>query len=921
MKMIQYLALLPTLLYACVDHAPSDSRQFFCETLDNGISMVIVEDPQAEDSAAAMYVGVGSQSDPKGLEGLAHFLEHMLFIGTDEHPEVDALSHFVTPRGGTYNAFTARDHTQYFFSVKPDSFEEAFNIFSSFFIKPLLSEEYVERERHAVHAEFKMHQQEDNWRRFMVNALTSNLEHPANRFSIGNLDTLSNDQKGALRESLVKFYETYYSAQNMYFVAVVPKATDGNIQFIRDRLQQVPSFDLFKPKFPHIIDEKSNARFIQFKTLKDKRELDLSFLIPSQRSYYLSPATQYIANLIGDEGEGSLLANLKRKGYASGLSTGSYEVSNLDDLFVVSVDLTQEGYLHYDDVIALVQQTIQLVRKQGVALSRFQEMQKVGYLHYLYPTYLPPVAQVNALVANMPHYPNRMLIKRNYITDESIFDEHHIEQILDHLQLDNARIWLSAPDVEVDTDESIFGASYSDRAISTDEVVNWLTPRDSSVRLPGPNPFLPDGVNLYRGRGMDVPLEGESGWYMADYGFAQPKRYLTTQLVTSPITKVEDYVALNLLAGVLNLQTVEQLYPASLAGLRWSVSANWLGLTVSASGMGDKQPQLANHLLQALEGMQQGVSEDIFELVKQKQLEMIDSLAYRPPFRFGYMVLEDILQPGGYDILAYKEVLTEMTSKDIQGFTKRYLSDVNARSFYYGNVTAKEAGQYQPQLGVAQLNKLGLDTNPNQLLQINQQEKPVYLSNKQKDFASLSYIQMPSSRYADKAKAQILAQMMHSILFQELRTDEQIGYAVRCSYTEISAWPAVMFIVQSPHMQPEDIHKRVQQFVSDANFWDEAVFQSVKNSLVLKMREPFKTMGSQYAYYWDKIRDTSLAFDARESLVAALESVTYDEVQDYYQKHFIDHPRWLQIYINQSDQQDSVQAFKDKHSYITADLE
>ena len=72
-------------------------------------------------------------------------------------------------------------------------------------------------------------------------------------------------------------------------------------------------------------------------------------------------------------------------------------------------------------------------------------------------------------------------------------------------------------------------------------------------------------------------------------------------------------------------------------------------------------------------------------------------------------------------------------------------------------------------------------------------------------------------------------------------------------------------------MQPEDIHKRVEQFLSDANFWDEAVFQSVKNSLVLKMREPFKTMGSQYAYYWDKIRNTSLAFDARESLAEALE--------------------------------------------------
>ena len=147
--------------------------------------------------------------------------------------------------------------------------------------------------------------------------------------------------------------------------------------------------------------------------------------------------------------------------------------------------------------------------------------------------------------------------------------------------------------------------------------------------------------------------------------------------------------------------------------------------------MGDKQPQLANHLLQALEGMQQEVSEDVFELAKQKQLESIDSLAYHPPFRFAYMAL-DVLQPNGYDILAYKDILTGMTSKHVQAFAKRYLSNIAARSFYYGNVTAKEAGQYQPQLSVSQLNRRALDINPNQLLKIHQQEKPIYFSNKQK---------------------------------------------------------------------------------------------------------------------------------------------------------------------------------------------
>ncbi|MEC7030889.1 MAG: insulinase family protein [Pseudomonadota bacterium] len=921
MKIIHYVCLFPLLIQACVDHSPSDPRRFHCETLDNGLSMVVVEDPQAENAAAAMYVGVGTENDPQGLEGLAHFLEHMLFIGTEEYPEVDALSHFVTSRGGGYNAFTARDHTQYFFSVKPESFQEAFNIFSSFFIKPLLSQEYVDRERHAVHAEFKIHQEEDGWREHMINAITGNPEHPANRFSIGNLDTLSECEDGALRAALVKFYETYYSAKNMYFVAVTPDASDQAVSLIKERLGAIPTFDLFQPKFPNRIDEKSNARFIQYKTLQDSRELSLQFRIPSQKLYYLSPAVSYISSLVGDEGDDSLLANLKEKGYATGLSAGAYEISDKEDLFQVSISLTPEGYNHYDDVVAAVIQTIELIRSQGVSLDRFHQMQRVGYLHYLYPNYQSPMRQVNSLVANMPHYPNRMLIKRNYITDESIFDAQHIYQVLNDLRLDNARIWLSAPDVETTQTEPIFGAEYSDRAISTEEVVNWFRPRDYHIKLPGKNPFLPDNVTLYQGSEMIKPSKKNSRWYMADYQFGQPKRFLATQLVTSPITSAEDTAALELMAGILNFQTTEHLYPAAMAGLSWGVDTNWLGLVIHSSGLGDKQPQLVDYLLSSIKAMDEVVSDDVFSMVQQKQLESLDAMQYEPPYLFANRALGNILRPGGQDIIAYRKALQSITPKGLQDFIRRHFSQVAVRSFYYGNVTERDAQQYQPNLASFNLTNKGLDKTPNQLLSINEDEKAIYITNSQKDYASLSYIQMPGSRYVDKASALVLAKMIHSPMFQELRTEEQIGYAVSCRYLPVASWPAVVFLIQSPTVNPEAIYDRVKMFLQAGSFWDKTAFKTIKNALIKEMLEPHKTMDAQFGDYWDKISNTSLAFDAREKLSEALKQLTYDDVQQYYQKHFIDHPKWLQVYVNQSKQEDSIDDFKVGHQYMSSVFE
>jgi len=81
-----------------------------------------VSDPSAEKSAAALSVGVGLLHDPMSQQGMAHYLEHMLFLGTERYPDTKGYSDFMTKNGGAHNAYTWLDITNYMFKINLQNF-------------------------------------------------------------------------------------------------------------------------------------------------------------------------------------------------------------------------------------------------------------------------------------------------------------------------------------------------------------------------------------------------------------------------------------------------------------------------------------------------------------------------------------------------------------------------------------------------------------------------------------------------------------------------------------------------------------------------------------------------------------------------------------------------------------------------------
>jgi insulysin len=171
--------------------SPNDQRQYETFVLANQLKVLLISDPGTDKAAAALDVFVGSTSDPQRWPGLAHFLEHMLFLGTKKYPQAGDYQNFISKHGGRHNAYTGDENTNFFFDIDKDYLEPALDRFAQFFVAPLFTPQYVDRERHAVDSEFQTRRKSDGTRLFFVWKQVANPKNPLSRFERHSLTSIN----------------------------------------------------------------------------------------------------------------------------------------------------------------------------------------------------------------------------------------------------------------------------------------------------------------------------------------------------------------------------------------------------------------------------------------------------------------------------------------------------------------------------------------------------------------------------------------------------------------------------------------------------------------------------------------------------------------------------------------------------------
>lgn len=173
-------------------------------------------------------------SDPEKLPGLAHFCEHMLFLGTEKYPHENGYTTYLSQSGGSSNAATYPLMTKYHFHVAPDKLDGALDRFAQFFIAPLFTPSATEREINAVNSEHEKNLSSDLWRIKQVHRHLAKSDHAYSKFGSGNKATLSELPKSQgidVRDELLKFHQKWYSA-NIMCLAVIGKGKSKELSIL-----------------------------------------------------------------------------------------------------------------------------------------------------------------------------------------------------------------------------------------------------------------------------------------------------------------------------------------------------------------------------------------------------------------------------------------------------------------------------------------------------------------------------------------------------------------------------------------------------------------------------------------------------------------------------------------------------------------
>lgn len=205
------LAVLATLSLSAPLRAAGDVSDF---VLDNGMQVVVIEDHRAPVVVHMVWYRAGSADEPPGQSGVAHFLEHLLFKGTDTLAPGE-FSATVAQNGGTDNAFTSYDYTAYYQRVAADRLPLMMRMEADRMKNLRLSEEDIQTERDVILEERNM--RVENNAAALFREQKDAVQYLNHRYGVPVIGWM-HEMETLDREDALSFYGTYYSPNNAILV-------------------------------------------------------------------------------------------------------------------------------------------------------------------------------------------------------------------------------------------------------------------------------------------------------------------------------------------------------------------------------------------------------------------------------------------------------------------------------------------------------------------------------------------------------------------------------------------------------------------------------------------------------------------------------------------------------------------------------
>lgn len=372
----------------------SSNRQYKSIRLANGMRVLLVSDKVVRQASAALTIGgAGQFSDPPGLDGMAHLMEHMTLSSRTSRRQLarnkyQDFEEWLTDVDGSSNGFTAYEKVCFHFNCPIEAFQEALERFARIFQQEVITkvcknEDTLRREIRRVNSELIS---DDGFLRelYMTKSLI-NQDHPYARQSAGSLETLEtipNEQGIDVGERLIQFFKEHYQPDRAVLVVISPNeisALDAWVAPFTVALSKERSrVDRGKRNFPEFFPRQNKLATIclfrkqtgngpgeDLEKLTFQWGLNLDYGEIGQGKTTVT-ATQIgfiLSQILGRRGPGSLFTLLKRRKWipegTQGLPRISFPVDIAGfQILRLEITLTQQGFSSRSSVIAAVYDSI-----------------------------------------------------------------------------------------------------------------------------------------------------------------------------------------------------------------------------------------------------------------------------------------------------------------------------------------------------------------------------------------------------------------------------------------------------------------------------------------------------------------------------------------------------------------------------------
>lgn len=864
-----------------------NQREYRRFVLENQLKVILISDPDLNQSSAALDISVGSLGDPQNRHGMAHFVEHMLFLATEKYPTLNDYDRYLKAHGGYSNAFTAADHTNYHFEISHEGLSEALDRFVQFFISPLLLQEYAEREIHAVNSEHEKNIPQDNWRLIQLRRSFYDPAHPANAFHTGNLETL----KGITREELQQFIRDHYTPERMALCVISNQSLEELEKRVRELFSKIPKH----PVKPFLVSEKlmpesSALRLVRLIPIKDTSELRIHIPVPSQEAQVRSKTNSIFGMAMGDESAGSLLSLLKSENLATSLNAGLSEDTRFYGSFNVGIELTEKGLANYEQVLEWCFGYLQMMKQSEFPRYLWEENKTMAQIAERFA----PKEEGSDLAIKLSSSANQHGLedveRLDYIYTEP--DTTHYFKTLNQLTPEKAVVFLIAKGLETNQVEKYYQSQYSvqEERGALLERLKKAQPHPK-LALPKPNPFIPAENKLLPEQPVLLINNAQTTlWYLQDTEFGHPKVSLYFHIL-SPVAynTVRNAVLTELYTRLIQEQLNEYAYPAMIAGLSFNLSTTKQGVILRIEGYSESALKLLKVVSQTLKKIQ--LSEENFQTVYQKYLLELKNFPFAASTMISREVSRAINFKRYYSPEAQLASAEKLALEDVKQFLNAFYARNHLESFCSGNLSADQAKQAVSELW----REMGGKPCSSDAVH---QDRVLWLSSGS-DFTykgtlptNNSCLRIEYTVGTDDLETQAASlffdQAIRNHFYTEMRTKQMLGYVVFSGSYLRERVQNLFFLIQSGTHPSQELFQRADRCIDEINANFEAIlapqFEAIRQSLIEELSKKSKSVSEKAQKFYTLAFEKEGDFLYSEKLIQAIQKTTLDTVVKLFRK-------------------------------------